>query len=387
MTWDMTPLSEILSLIRNGKSIKQTKDQDGLPISRIETIANGSVDFEKVGYAGIGIDGNESWLLRSGDILFSHINSIPHLGKCALFDSGQPMIHGMNLLCFRASRIIDPKFLLYSLRSPFFKKQLANFIKPSVNQASVSIASLKTIKIPLPPLPEQKRIAAILDKADAIRRKRKAALDMADEFLRATFLDMFGDPVTNLRGWDVKPLKSIADVNRGKFTPRPRNDPQYYGGDIPFIQTGDVVNADTFVTGHTQTLNEKGLKVSRLFQAGTIAMTIAANIGETAILSYPMCFPDSVVGITPHKEGTALFLDYVLRYHKRYLLSQATETAQKNINLQNIRPLHVVQPPESEIHRFVLTAKALMRHKNKLDIEGADILFASLSQRAFRGDL
>ena len=125
-------------------------------------------------------------------------------------------------------------------------------------------------------------------------------------------------------------LGDVATVERGKFAHRPRNEPRFYGGAIPFIQTGDVVKAIGEIREHSQTLNELGLSISKLFPAGTIIITIAANIGETAIASYPVAFPDSLVGITP-KGIDGSFLEYFLRIRKPYLNELAPESAQKNI--------------------------------------------------------
>ena len=101
-------------------------------------------------------------------------------------------------------------------------------------------------------------------------------------------------------------LAEVASVDRGKFSARPRNNPSFYGGEYPFIQTGDVTRAQRRTgIGYAQTLNDLGLAVSRKFQVGTIAVTIAANIADTAILDRPMCFPDSVVGVTVISSQTA----------------------------------------------------------------------------------
>ena len=100
--------------------------------------------------------------------------------------------------------------------------------------------------------------------------------------------------------WEVVRLGDAAEVERGKFAHRPRNEPRFYGGDVPFIQTADVVQANGRIRQHSQTLNDLGLSISRLFPKGTVIVTIAANIGETAITDYPVAFPDSLVGVTPH---------------------------------------------------------------------------------------
>ena len=96
------------------------------------------------------------------------------------------------------------------------------------------------------------------------------------------------------KDWDVVKLNEKSSIQRGRFSPRPRNDPQFYNGDYPFVQTNDVVNSKGKITTYSQTLNEKGLKVSKLFPQGTILMTIAANIGFTGILTRDMTCPDSL---------------------------------------------------------------------------------------------
>ncbi len=154
-------------------------------------------------------------------------------------------------------------------------------------------------------------------------------------------------------GWELSTLGDIASVNRGKFTQRPRNDPRYYGGSAPFIQTGDVSKANGGVTSkYSQTLSELGVRVSREFPAGTIAITIAANIADTAILGTSMYFPDSVVGAVVQEPHSARFVEMCIRRAKPGLAARAPQSAQKNINLQDLRPLRLVLPPAPEQRRI-----------------------------------
>ena len=215
----------------------------------------------------------------------------------------------------------------------------------------------------LPPLPEQRAIAAVLDTIDdAI--ERTAAVITATEQLRDSLLHELltrGVPGwhtewKDLPGlgtipadWEVVRLEEVAKVERGKFAHRPRNEPRFYGGDVPFIQTGDVVRADGRIKEHSQTLNQLGMSISRLFPAGTIVLTIAANIGETAIAEYPVAFPDSLVGVIPRRINTN-FLEYFLRTQKSRLNYFAPESAQKNINLDDLRPLLTPLPSSQEQH-------------------------------------
>ena len=149
--------------------------------------------------------------------------------------------------------------------------------------------------------------------------------------------------------WTAVTLESLAEVERGKFSVRPRNDPRYFGGEMPFIQTGDVTGSDVYLKGYTQTLNDDGIRVSKVFPADTILITIAANIGDTTITQYPVACPDSVVAIQPKQDKVnTIFLKNVIDLQKDNLDSQATQNAQKNINLQVLKPLKLIVPLKEE---------------------------------------
>ena len=156
---------------------------------------------------------------------------------------------------------------------------------------SLSHAHPFRVELPLPPLAEQKRIAAILDAADALRAKRRAALAQLDALAQSTFLEMFGDPVTNPKGWEVVPLGSLGTLDRGVSKHRPRNEPSLLGGPYPLVQTGDVSNSGGYIRRYSSTYSELGLKQSKLWPSGTLCITIAANIANTGILTFDACFP------------------------------------------------------------------------------------------------
>ena len=213
----------------------------------------------------------------------------------------------------------------------------------------------------IPHLTEQRAIAAVLDTIDEAIEGAEAVITATERLRDALLHELLTRGVpgwhtqwkdvpgigTIPAAWDVVRLGDVAEVERGKFAHRPRNEPRFYGGDIPFIQTGDVVRANGMIKQHSQTLNDLGLSISRLFPAGTIIVTIAANIGETAIADYPVAFPDSLVGVTPTDINTN-FLEYFLRTQKGHLTQFAPESAQKNINLEDLRPLSTPLPSRPE---------------------------------------
>lgn len=246
---------------------------------------------------------------------------------------------------------------------------------------------LAAVKIPVPPLDEQRRIAAILDKADAIRRKRQQALTLADDFLRSAFLEMFGDPSTNSKGWNLVQLGDLGALERGRSTHRPRNAPELLGGIHPLIQTGDITNAiGGVIQTYRQTYSEIGLQQSRKWPQGTLCITIAANIADAAILNFDACFPDSVVGFTSDAE-TSEYVHGLLRFLKPMLEARAPQVAQKNINLEILRSLVVPSPSSTQKKRYLDVVRKWRGLFSIIDTTIPDTLFASLSQRAFRGEL
>ena len=160
---------DLLSSVRNGANIKQGVISGGIPITRIETISEGEVNRDKMGYAGIVDNTYSSYYLQDGDILVSHINSIKHIGKCALYQriNDETIIHGMNLLCLRPYKdIVHPQYLTYLLRSSIMRKFILDITKPAVNQASFTVKDLCKLKVMLPPISEQEEFVAIVKQAD-----------------------------------------------------------------------------------------------------------------------------------------------------------------------------------------------------------------------------
>ena len=259
-----------------------------------------------------------------------------------------------------ANGTVNGAFLARTLASEASAREFAR-IANGVTRFGLTLDATRSLPILLPPLPEQRAIAAVLDSIDEAIEGVEAVITATERLRDALLHELLTRGVpgwhtqwkdvpgigTIPAAWDVVRLGDVAEVERGKFAHRPRNEARFYGGDIPFIQTGDVVRANGMIKQHSQTLNDLGLSISRLFPAGTIIVTIAANIGETAIADYPVAFPDSLVGVTPTDINTN-FLEYFLRTQKGRLTQFAPESAQKNINLGDLRPLSTSLPSRLE---------------------------------------
>jgi type I restriction enzyme, S subunit len=280
-------------------------------------------------------------------------------------------------------RRLDLRFLFYALAQLRLHTCSITTSIPGLNRDEIY-----SKRIPVPKLEDQRRIATILDKANAIRRKRQEASQLVKDFLKSTFLEMFGNPLTNSKAWKLAELSSVAEVHRGRFSPRPRNDPKYYGGQYPFIQTGEIARAGGYLRGWRQSLNEEGIKVSRLFSKGTVVIAIVgATIGETAILDFDSYAPDSVVGIEPFSaQGTSEYIEFLLRFWRPVFLAKAPETARANINLETVRPLKVPLAPIEMQMTFSKIYRITFDLSQKLDLHSKE-LFESVSQHAFRGEL
>lgn len=241
----------------------------------------------------------------------------------------------------------------------------------------------------LPPIEEQRRIAAVLDAAEALRAKRRQALVQLDTLTQAVFIDMFGDPVHNRRGWRMAPLTELGNLDRGVSRHRPRNDPVLLDGRWPLIQTGDVAASGGYITEFETTYSDAGLAQSKIWPRGTLCITIAANIAKTGILTFDACFPDSVVGFTARREGASEFVRAVLDHLQPILEQQAPESAQKNINLKVLRGIQVPVPPEKLMVEYASRVAGVAQQQAYVSqhLEGLDTLFVSLQQRAFRGEL
>ena len=384
-------LGSLFEFIRNGMNIKQDKSGEGLPITRIETIWNGYVDDSRVGFANLKLDDCREWLLYPGDILFSHINSVEHIGKCAIY-RGSPkyLVHGMNLLCLRCNqKKLIPAYARWLIRSSEFRSKLSNFINKAVNQASVSIGNLKQIMVRVPHVEEQRRIAAILDKAEALRAKRRQTLAKLDTLTQSLFLQMFGDPRMNSKRWPTKKLGEVGVLERGISKHRPRNAPELLNGAYPLIQTGDIANSNGRVTGYSSSYSEKGLEQSRLWPVGTLCITIAANIAKTATLGIKACFPDSIVGFVPHDFMTTEFVQVWFAFFQKALENNAPESAQKNINLAILRDIEIIVPPHAKQREFTAVIGKFYEMQEQLfvSVQHMEHLALSLQHQAFRGDL
>ena len=378
MKWEMVKLGDMATFI-NGYPFKPSDwATSGKEIIRIQNLTKSSGESNY--FQG---EIPSKYKVKKGDILISWSATLD------IFEwTGEDAWLNQHIFKVQFDKLdVDQKFFVFLI------KYILEDLKRQVHGATmqhITKGKFDNMPVPLPPLATQRRIAEILDKADALRQKDQALLRKYDELAQAVFVDMFGDPVRNEKGWEVRKLQNIGKLDRGVSKHRPRNAPELLGGNYPLIQTGDVSNCDGLILSFKNTYSEIGLKQSRIWQKGTLCITIAANIAKTGILTFDACFPDSVVGFIPdHLSTNTHFVQAWFSFFQKILEESAPESAQKNINLEILRNLEVICPPIALQGKFqkVIDQLELQKRNFKSNISNSEILFQSLLQKAFSMEL
>lgn len=262
-------------------------------------------------------------------------------------------------------------------------------------QKNLNIDEFKKTIIKYTNLEEQERIVGILDKVfENIEQAKKNAeqnlqnaKDLFDGYLMSLLSNL---PTCNKR----KLSQEAIDFGRGRSRHRPRNDKKLYGGNYPFIQTGDIRNSNHFITKYSQTYNEIGLAQSKLWPKGTLCITIAANIAETGILTFDACFPDSVIGCVFDDEATNInYVEYLLQSFKTVLQAEGKGSAQDNINLGTFEKFLFPFPSKIEQDEIVQKLDYMRKNISKLEeiyeqkTKNLEELKQSILQKAFNGEL
>lgn len=300
----------------------------------------------------------------------------------------------VNKLCaFEPKKDIVPKFLYYYLQSPNFKRVF--YEQKTGLIGGVSTNKLKYLPIKYPTQAEQLRIVRLLDATfENIEKAKQNALQNLNN-AKELFESYLTSILVNKDNWDKKKLSEVAiDFGRGRSRHRPRNDKKLYGGEYPFIQTGDIRNSNHFITEYSQTYNEIGLAQSKLWPKGTLCITIAANIAETGVLTFDACFPDSVIGCVFDETKTNIdYVEYLLQSFKAILQAEGKGSAQDNINLGTFEKYRFPFPDKIKQDEIVNKLDFMRNYITKLEqiykqkIKDLDELKQSILQKAFNGEL
>ncbi|MGB3675958.1 MAG: restriction endonuclease subunit S, partial [Candidatus Nanopelagicales bacterium] len=302
-----------------------------------------------------------------------------------------------DILPVRTGPDADRKYLLHFLRTPGMVGHASN-LATGANLPRLSPRALAEFPIPLPPIEEQRRIAAVLDAADALRAKRRQAIAKIDTLTQAIFIDMFGDPLTNPKGWsDGRILGDVAEARSGITKGRKTGDTSLTP--VPYLA---VVNVqDGFIQMEPlKSIDATQAEIDRYqLLGGDILLTEGGDpdkLGRGAVWTAPVdpCIHQNHVFRVRVTDDaiTAQFLSRLLGSSrgKRYFLRMAKQTTGiASINMTQLRAFPILEPPLSLQQEYLIRISELIQHRDVAlrSESGFDTLFASLQQRAFRGEL
>lgn len=387
MSWPLVKLGDVAPAKPSKNAFSKSEEVWTLNLDQVE--ADTGKVLGKI-MAPVSEAGTSTHGFDERHVLYSKLR--PYLNKVVLPDGRGLATTELVPMLPDPSRL-DRKYLAYYLRS----KSFVDWVSSQVAGAKMPRVSMQLFwqhEIPLPPLPEQKRIAAILDKADAIRSKRQQAIQLADNFLRAVFLDMFGDPVTNPNGWDVVELSTLVDprdkLNYGVVQPGENEE-----AGVPLVRSGDLSDATPDVDQLRRvsaSIDSKHRK-SKL-KGNEILIACVGTIGRVGWVSEAMIGWNIARAVTriPIREGVNR--EYVYRYLQNpvvqgYFERETRAVAQPTLNVGLIAKTPVALPPHELQIAFLERYKAFQSYKNRLmnTLEAQENLAGSLSQKAFSGQL
>lgn len=381
MRWDKKPLSEIITFKGGGTPKKDVAEYwgDEIPWATVKDFKSLELSETIDSISRLGLEKSASNLIPAGHVI---IPTRMGLGKAA--------INSIDLAINQDLRALEPKvelnnrYLLHSMigLGPEIERNGSGATVKGITQDR-----LYSLKIPLPPLEEQKRIAKILDAADALRAKRRQAITQLDTFLQSTFIDLFGDPVTNPKGWDECNVGEVTDC----IVPG-RDKPKSFSGETPWVTTDGLLNL-----GYTTTstkgmgLTEEEIKEvkAKIIPLNSVIFSCVGDLGIISINTTELVVNQQLHTFQCPSSIIPEFLMFYLPFRKPWMFKRATQTTLPYLNKTNCNSIPIFVPPLELQQRFASIVESVEKEKSKMQAHliQLDTLFASLQQRAFKGEL
>lgn len=387
MSWPLKPLGEILT--PSGLSRAGSRD---LPVLSI-TMKHGLVDQADKFKKRVASSDTSSY-------------RVAHRHELVV---GFPIDEGV--LGFQekhAAGIVSPAYDIWSLSQPdtchipylerYLRSDQARHLYASRMQGAVARrrslpkGDFLKLEIPFPPINDQIRIAHLLGKVEGLIAQRQQHLQQLDNLLKSVFLEMFGDPTRNEKGWDKQPLHDFGKISTGN-TP-PRNDPENYAGSyIEWIKTDNITSDATFVTSAAEHLSEAGAKRARTAEAGALLVACIAgslaSIGRAALTDRKVAFNQQINAIQPSADVDPIFLHVLFKLSRSYIQSHATKGMKNILSKGDFEQIRMVKPPLDLQREFASVARRVdtLAGRYRQPLADLETLYAALSQSAFKGEL
>ncbi|MGK7754934.1 MULTISPECIES: restriction endonuclease subunit S [unclassified Roseovarius] len=387
MSWDQVAIGEVAEIVSGATPKSSVADYWGGDVAwatptDLSKLKGKHLAHTERTITRKGLSSCAARVLPANSVLFS---SRAPIGLVAI--NTKPMATNQGFKSFVPSNELDANFLFWWLNA---NRQRLEDLGTGATFKEVSKRVVSEVQIPLPPIGEQRRIAAILDKADAIRRKREQALDQADEFLKSVFVDMFGDPASGTTEFATTPLGELVDPSRGISYGIVQRGPETPNG-VPVVRISNIVT-DRFDGMHlVRTSKEISSKYRRtVLKGGELLLSIRGTVGRVAIspaeaagfnVSREVAVIPLLDGVDPVFVRALMLTDGA----QRFMTENIKGVAQRGINLKDVRLLPVPRPSEEIVSKFTSIVERTNSIVKKLGVDAP--LFEALSQRAFSGSL
>jgi type I restriction enzyme S subunit len=394
--WKRVPLGDFAKSVEYGVTAASTLRPVGPKFLRITDIQDGAVNWDTVPWCECDARSVKDSRLEAGDIVFARTGATT--GKSFLIrDCPLDAVFASYLIRVRVGDEADPRYVSHFFQTRDYWAQITKGAR-GVAQPGVNATTLRAIQVPLPPLPQQKRIAEVLDRADALRARRRAGLAQLDTLTQAIFLDLFGDPVTNPKGWpDSKSLGEIADIVSGVTKGRDLRGERVR--EVPYLAVVNVQDRSLNLSV-VKTIEATEDEIQRYkLMANDLLLTEGGDpdkLGRGTLWSdeLPECIHQNHifrVRITS-PEVDPLFLNWLVgsQRGKRFFLRSAKQTTGiASINMTQLRSFPMLFPPLTLQHKFagLVAAAEKLKSTYRTSVTELNTLFASLEHRAFRGEL
>ncbi len=361
----------------------------GIPVVMPQDMKDGTIVCDRIARVDSShVERLSQHKLRVGDVVFSRRGDV---GRFAVVtEREQGWLCGTGSIRIRLnSPDVHVGFVRQYLQQDVVGQWLMHHAK-GVTMPNLNTGVIKALPFVYPPLDEQRRIADILDRADALRTKRRAALALLDTLTQSIFLDMFGDPVTNDRGWPQQCLADVGAVITGN-TPS-RANPTYYDGPLEWIKSDNLNSPFYFATSASETLSAEGRTVARVVPPNAVLVTCIAGspscIGNAAMVDREVAFNQQINALVV-RQGDPHFFYGQLVVGKRLVQNASTASMKGMVNKSRFESIRVIVPPIAIQRDFARRALAVedLKSQHRASLAELDALFASLQHRAFRGEL
>jgi len=391
--WRIAKLSQEGKFIRgvsyNKDDLLLESDEESITLLRANNIQKTLYlkDFQHLNKSSV----KDIQLLTYGDILLAMSSGSKHLVGKNIFIDKDLLNYSFGAFCsvFRSDNISKSKYISKFFQSSYFKNSLS---LNGTNINNLRTSDMLNIKIPIPPLPQQEKIVKVLDISSALIEKQKELITNYDLFLKSKFIEIFGDIKNNPYGFDIEPLSNFGKIITGNTPPRKELE-NYDDNFIEWIKTDNISSSRLYVSQSKEYLSELGMSKGRVLEKNGLLVTCIAgsikSIANVAMTDRKITFNQQINAIQPNKDISPLYLYWLIKLNKNYILTFATSSMKKMISKGVFQEIPFIKAPfdlQNKFSEIALNIDVIKNQETK-KLEHLETLHKSLMDKAFKGEI